>query len=264
MSTNNTKQHPQYSKLADIYDSVMEDVDYELWADFIDAIMLEHHPNPVDILELACGTGSVSLFLDELECYNMVGTDKSSQMIQKAHQKNKEMLCNVQFEVMDFLDLQLDRTFDVVFSVFDSVNYLQNGDEVLTFLNEAKSVLRPGGLLIFDFTTPKNSIQAIEYLNNEEGYTEDNYRYFRKSSYDADNQLHENTFRIEKLADDQETVLQEFNEVHQQRIYGLQQMLDIIDQTAYNIRAKYSGFDFEEADDHSLRITMVLQCPSNQ
>ena len=264
MSTNHTEQHPEYSKLADIYDAVMEDVDYELWADYIDAIMLEHHPNPVDILELACGTGSVALFLDELECYNVVGTDKSSQMIQKAREKNKAMRCKVDFEVMDFLNLQLNQTFDAVFSVFDSINYLQNSDEVLTFLNETLSVLKPGGLLIFDFTTPKNSIQAIEYLNNEEGYTEDNYRYFRKSSYDAENQLHENTFRIEKLADDQESVVQEFSEVHRQRIYTLQQMLDIIDQTAYNIRAKYSGFNFEEADDHSLRITMVLQCPSNQ
>jgi ubiquinone/menaquinone biosynthesis C-methylase UbiE len=264
MKSNNPKQQPEYSKLADIYDAVMEDVDYEFWADFIDAIMLKHHPNPVDVLELACGTGSVSLFLDELECYNVMGTDKSSQMIQKARQKNEEMLCNVQFEVMDFLDLQINNTFDVAFSVFDSINYLQNAEEVLAFLNEVESVLRPGGLLIFDFTTPKNSIQAIEYLNNEEGYANDNYRYFRKSNYDADKQLHENTFRIEKLANDQETVLQEFSEVHQQRIYTLQQMLDIIDQTAYNIRAKYSGFDFDKADDHSLRITMVLQCPSNQ
>lgn len=264
MNSNNTDHHPEYSKLADIYDAVMEDVDYEFWADFIDAIMLRHHPNPVEILELACGTGSVSLFLDELECYNVVGTDKSPQMIHRAQQKNEQMQCNVNFKVMDFLDLQLNRTFDVAFSVFDSINYLQNADEVLTFLKETKSVLKPGGLLIFDFTTPKNSIQAIEYLNNEEGYTDDNYRYFRKSSYDAANQLHKNAFQIEKLADDQETVIEEFTEIHHQRIYTLQEMLDIIGQTAYNIRAKYSGFEFEEADAHSLRITMVLQCPSNQ
>ena len=264
MSTDKTVQQPEYSKLADIYDAVMEDVDYEFWADFIDATMLRHHPNPVEILELACGTGSVSLFLDELECYNVVGTDKSPEMIQKAREKNKAMHCNVDFKVMDFLDIQLDRTFDAAFCVFDSINYLQNGDEVLTFLNQTEAVLNPGGLLIFDFTTPKNSVQAIEYLNNEEGYTDDNYRYFRKSSYDPENQLHENAFRIEKLANDQETVIEEFSEVHHQRIYTLQEMLDIIDQTAYNIRAKYSGFEFEEADTHSLRITMVLQCPSNQ
>lgn len=258
------KKLPEYSKLADIYDTVMKDVNYELWADFLDAIILEHHSNPKKILELACGTGSISLFLDELECYDIVGTDKSPQMIAKAREKNKSWRCNVDFRVMDFLDIRLDRTFDIVFCVFDSVNYIHSSQKVLRFLKEVRKVLAPGGLLIFDFTTPKNSIQSIDYLNNEEGYTEDNHRYFRRSSYDADKQIHKNEFRIEKLDKDQESVVEELQEIHRQKTYTLQQMLDIINQTAYNIEAKYDGFDFEEADEKSLRITMVLQCPDNQ
>lgn len=258
------QEKPEYSKLADIYDAIMEDVDYEYWADFIDALILKHHPNPKTVLELACGTGSISLFLDELESYDLMGTDKSPQMIAKAQEKNEVMRCKVDFKVMDFLDIQLDRTFDIVFCVFDSVNYLQSSDEVLQFLKQVRKVLSPKGLLIFDFTTPKNSIQAIDYLNNEEGYTDDNHRYFRLSSYDAYAQIHKNEFRIEKLAEDKESVLQKYRETHLQKIYTLQQMLDIINQTAYNIVAKYDGFDFEEADDKSLRITMVLQCPNNQ
>ncbi len=258
------KKLPDYSKLADIYDTVMEDVNYELWADFIDAIILEHHSNPQKILELACGTGSISIFLDELECYEVMGTDKSPQMIAKAKEKNKSMRCNVDFRVMDFLNIRLQQTFDIVFCVFDSVNYIHTPDKVRQFLTEVKKVLAPGGLLIFDFTTPKNSIQSIEYLNNEEGYTEDNHRYFRLSTYDVDKQIHKNEFRIEKLAEDKESVVEQLREIHLQKIYTLQQMLDIIDQTAYNIEAKYSGFDFEEADEKSLRITMVLRCPDNQ
>lgn len=260
----NTIEQPEYTKLADIYDAVMEDVNYELWADFIDAIILKHHPKPKTILELACGTGSLSLFLDELECYDILATDKSLPMIEKARKKNEAMQCNVDFEVMDFLDIDVDRTFDIVVSIFDSVNYLQTSDEVLRFLEEVQKVLAPESLLVFDFTTPKNSIQAIDYLNNEEGYTEDNHRFFRQSTYDAGQQIHKNEFKIEKLADDQETVLQQFRETHLQKIYTLQQMLDIINQTAYNIVAKYSGFEFEEADEQSLRITMVLQCPNDQ
>lgn len=259
-----SKEQPLYSKLADIYDTVMQDVNYELWADFIDAIILEHHPNPERILELACGTGSISLFLDELECYDIVATDKSPQMIEKAREKNESMRCNVDFKVMDFLDIQLNHTFDIAFCVFDSVNYLHSSDDILLFLDEIREVLNPGGLLVFDFTTPSNSIKAIQYLDNEEGYTDDNHRYFRWSSYDASEQIHKNEFKIEKLDDDQETVIKQYRETHQQKIYTLEQMLDIIDQTAYNIRAKYSGFDFEKADDKSLRITMVLECPNNQ
>lgn len=258
------KKLPEYSKLADIYDTLMEDVNYEFWADFIDAIILEHHSNPQKILELACGTGSVSLLLDELGYYKVMATDKSPQMIAKAKEKNKSWHYDVDFRVMDFLDIQLDQTFDVVFCVFDSVNYMHTPDQVHRFLGEVKKVLAPNGLLIFDFTTPKNSIQSIEYLNNEEGYTEDNHRYFRRSSYDADKQIHKNEFRIEKLADDRESVIEKLREIHLQKIYTLQQMLDIIDQTAYKVEAKYSGFEYEEADEKSLRITMVLRCPDSQ
>lgn len=259
-----SQEQPEYSKLADIYDAVMEDVNYELWADFIDAIILKHHNNPQTILELACGTGSISLFLDELECYDIVGTDKSPQMIAKAKKKNEAMRCKVDFQVMNFLDIGLNCTFDIVFCVFDSVNYLHSSEEVFSFLEEVQNVLSPNGLLIFDFTTPKNSIQAIDYLNNEEGYTNDNHRFFRKSSYDSVKQVHKNEFQIQKLAEDQESVLEQYKETHLQKIYTLEQMLDIIDQTAYNIEAKYEGFAFDKANDNSLRITMVLRCPNNQ
>ena len=255
---------PEYTKLADIYDAVMEDVDYDLWADFIDALMLQHHPDPKTVLEVACGTGSLSLSLDELECYDIKGTDKSPQMIEKARKKNESMNCQVSFDVMDFLDINLEQKFDIVVCVFDSVNYLHEPSEVLRFLDEARKLLTPQSLLIFDFTTPKNSRQAISYLHNEEGYTDEGYRFFRESTYDASQQIHTNDFTIEKLDDDRETVLQQYREIHQQRAYTLQEMLDIIGETAYKVVAKYDDFEFEEADKNSLRITMVLRCPNTQ
>lgn len=257
-------QKPEYSKLAEIYDAVMQEVNYDFWADFLDALMLQHHPNPETVMELACGTGSLALSLDELECYDIWGTDKSESMIIKARQKNKKRMCSVNFSVMNFLDISIDRTFDVVLCVFDSINYLQEPKQVLRFLLQCQKLLEPQSLLIFDFTTPINSIEAIDYLHNEEGLTDSNYRFIRSSTYDEEEQVHVNTFEIEQLAEDQQTIEGEFIEVHRQKIYTLKQMLDIIDQTAYNIVAKYNDFEFEEADKESLRITMVLQCPNTQ
>ena len=65
---------PIYSKLAQLYDTLMSDVDYESWADYIDEIMQTHHPDPIEIMEVACGTGSITLSLAELECYKITGT----------------------------------------------------------------------------------------------------------------------------------------------------------------------------------------------
>lgn len=253
-------KQPEYSMLAEVYDTLMEEVDYEVWADFIDDIMQTHHPDPHSILELACGTGSLSFSLDELLCYDVIATDKSPHMIRKARQKANRYNANVQFREMDFLDVRMDKKFDVVLSLFDSVNYLHKHKDIRRLLSEVKKVLLPESLFIFDFTTPRNSIHAIQYLHNEEGYTEDNYHFFRKSWYDAREKIHYNEFEIEKLDHDSETVLERYSEIHRQRIYTLKEMLDIIKRSDYNIVAKYDGFDLIDANDNSLRITMVLQC----
>lgn len=253
---------PEYSKLAEIYDTIMEGVDYEAWADFIDEVIQVHHPDPISILELACGTGSLALSLDELMCYDILATDKSPAMIREARNKARGRRHSLAFEVMDFLDIRTERKFDIVVSIFDSINYLHQSKDIRKLLSEVKKVIKGGGLFVFDFTTPKNSIQAIQYLNNEEGYTPNNYRFFRKSRYDAKQQIHYNEFEIEKLDDDQETVLERYTESHEQRIYMLEEMKEIVSGTDYEIVAAYEGFDMKKANKNSLRITMVLQCPT--
>ncbi len=255
---------PQYTTLAEIYDSVMENVDYEMWSDFIDEIIQTHHPSPQNVLELACGTGSLSLALDRYNCYQIVGTDKSAAMVAKAREKAATGNPRVAFRRMDFLDITLQQTFDIVVSIFDSVNYLHSKEDVRQLLNQARKVMNTDSLFIFDFTTPKNSEQAIKYLNNEEGITPNNYHFFRKSEYDADRQIHYNTFEIDKLADDRREVLEQVIEEHRQRTYSLKQMQDIITGTDFEIVAKYSEFDLDEATPESLRITMVLRCPNTQ
>lgn len=258
------QQQPEYSKLAEIYDHIMQSVDYEVWADFIDEIIQVHHPDPRSILELACGTGSLALSLAELMCYDIVGTDKSPAMIAKARSKNEQLGASVTFREMDFLDINLDQKFDVVVSIFDSINYLHKSRSIKRLLTEVRKVLDRNSLFIFDFTTPKNSIQAIDYLDNEEGTTPNNYHFFRKSRYDAEQQIHYNDFEIEKLSGDHKSVQQRYFEQHRQRIYTLKQMLKIIADTDYEIVARYDAFDLVEATENSLRITMVLRCPTIQ
>ncbi len=84
----NDIKKPAYTSLAEIYDTVMQDVDYEVWADFIDEIIQVHHPNPETVLELACGTGSLAFALNRYGCYKLMGTDKSAEMIAKADKKH--------------------------------------------------------------------------------------------------------------------------------------------------------------------------------
>jgi len=256
---NKTKETEVYTALAHLYDKLMEDVDYEMWADFIDEIIQTHHASPNEVLELACGTGAISLWLSQFDEYSITASDKSQAMVEQAQLKAIHQQAEVQFRVMDFLDLQSRETFDVIFSVFDSVNYLHTKDEILTMLNGCARILNPGGLLIFDFSTPQNSLEAVDYLNNEEA-TFGSYRYFRESRYNPAEKIHSNIFEIDELDEDGKTVINSFKEIHKQRIYSLKEMLSILEQTSYHQVACYEDFDLIEADENSARITIVLRC----
>jgi ubiquinone/menaquinone biosynthesis C-methylase UbiE len=254
---------PQYTELAEVYDTVMKNVDYVIWADFIDEIIQRHHPSPSDIMELACGTGSLSFALDRYRCYQQItGTDKSRRMIQKARQKAEERQSSVSFGVMDFLNIDIQQSFDIVVSIFDSVNYLRAPEEVLQMLEQVKKIMkRRYSLFIFDFTTPVNSVLAEKNLNDNKGITRDHYRFLRKSVYNEQTQIHYNNFEIEKLSEDHQYVLQRYSESHSQRIYSLTEMKRIIQKSEFNIKAAYSEFELNEATSESLRVTMVLTCP---
>ena len=67
----------------------MKDVDYEAWTDYIDEIIMMHHHEARDVLELACGTGTMALSMEEIGYYNITATDLSPEMIKQANRKRK-------------------------------------------------------------------------------------------------------------------------------------------------------------------------------
>lgn len=252
-------EKPAYTILADIYDDIMTDVDYETWTDYIDDLIIEHTEKASDILELACGTGTMALSLEELDCYNITATDASPDMIRIARQKAAKCNSSVTFETMNFLNLSFDKKFDVVYMVFDSLNYLHTKEEILKLHNQVKQILKPDGIFIYDFTTPRNSRTAINFLDNEKKQLGNDLRYLRKSTYDAKNRIHTNSFTIDKLDRETDAVIHQYQEQHQQRIYTLQEIETILSSTDFSIEAAYNGFELKPAHRKSLRITMVLK-----
>jgi ubiquinone/menaquinone biosynthesis C-methylase UbiE len=81
MMSNQVSTQKNYSALAQIYDDVMVEVDYETWTDYIDEIIYQYHPEAQSVLELACGTGTMALSLEELAAYKITATDGSPEMI---------------------------------------------------------------------------------------------------------------------------------------------------------------------------------------
>src|SRR5690625_6194079 len=88
--------------------------------------------------------------------------------------------------------------------------------DILKLHEQVVSVLRPGGLFIFDFTTPAHSLQVAGHLNNEEGVSRDHYHFLRTSRYDEQSRIHTNDFNVERLTPDHSTVLETYAEAYHQ------------------------------------------------
>lgn len=104
------------------------------------------------ILELACGTGVLSIPIAEsgIEVY---GLDLSPEMIGLARQKSSG-LKNVHFAIGNMTKFKLDRKFKLIFCGFNSIAHLHSFVELQGMLESAKENLAPDGLLILDCFVP--------------------------------------------------------------------------------------------------------------
>ena len=73
-----------YSILARHYDSLMADIDYASYAGFYEKIIEKYAPSlPKRLIDLGCGTGSISVLLAE-KGYEVTGVDISCEMLSAA------------------------------------------------------------------------------------------------------------------------------------------------------------------------------------
>ena len=76
----------QFNEISPYYDELMHGVPYKYWVAYIENIFRVLDINPVEILDVACGTGMVSNLLSERD-YKLTGFDLSESMIKVAKEK---------------------------------------------------------------------------------------------------------------------------------------------------------------------------------
>ena len=132
-----------YTGFAEVYDQLMNDVNYDAWADFYVRMMNAFGIREGKICECACGTGLLSGVIAR-RCKSLIATDFSANMLRRAEKKYGR-LGNVKFERADILRLDFpDGRFDVVVAA----NVIHLLDEPYRALGELDRVCRPGGRII--------------------------------------------------------------------------------------------------------------------
>ena len=142
-----------YTSFAEVYDRLMDNVNYERWADFYAEMLHAGGVQGGKVCECACGTGGLTLPLAR-RGFQMTGVDLSQEMLWIAAQKARKQGLGLPFIQQDMRRLRLHRPMDAVIATCDGVNYLLTDEDVSAFFQAAYAALRPGGMLIFDVSTP--------------------------------------------------------------------------------------------------------------
>ena len=161
-----------YTTLAGAYDGLTTDVPYEAILDFLEAILRRSGKTPATVLDLACGTGSMSLLLAQ-RGYQVIGADISEEMLTVAAQKAMAMEHPPFFVRQKMQNLCLPQPVDAVVCLLDSLNYLDEPADCRKTLTRVFENLAPGGVFLFDINTPAK-LRALDgqvFLDeNEDSY----------------------------------------------------------------------------------------------
>ncbi len=166
------KKMSSYETLAGCYDAFTQDVDYSRWADYLTELFLEFDTQVDQILDLACGTGSLSVILAE-RGYEVIGVDASEDMLAVAQSKAWQvqgippMFLN---QTMEELDLY--GTVDAAVCCLDSLNYLTEYEALKAAFGRLRFFVRPGGLFIFDVNTKAKfeKLDGCAFLRDNSDY----------------------------------------------------------------------------------------------
>ena len=220
----------QYGTFSEIYDALMKDVDYDGWAEYVSGFM----PQGASVLECACGTGEISLRLAK-KGFTVTATDISEEMLMVASQKQRKLGVPAQrlrFIRMDMRKLALHQRTDCVVSCCDGVNYLTSREDVKAFFASANSVLKPGGLLLFDVS----SRFKLEHVLGCSTFAETGEQtpYIWQNTYDPETKLIRMELAFFRKRDG---LYERFDETHIQRAHSLRELGSWLEEEGFSFEA---------------------------
>lgn len=162
------------------YGKVFSEIYSKRWTQFTEYIapMLKNYYEKTDvadqsknILDLCCGTGQLcNYFLQQ--GYTAVGIDFSPHMLQHAKTLNEKYIERgvASFIQADVTECTPKKKFGLAVSMFNSLNHLENIEQLTRCFTHTYQGLIPGGYFIFDLNTPEGLKRwsGVEVQEDEE------------------------------------------------------------------------------------------------
>lgn len=142
-----------FDSYAHYYDLFYKYKDYAGEAKFVDKLLKRCMPSTCSILDFGCGTGRHAVEFVRLG-YEVMGVEISSNMVSRSDPNIKKLPVEKQQNISviqgDIRNINLERCFDSVVSLFHVMSYQVTNGDLLASFSAARNHLGQDGIFLFD------------------------------------------------------------------------------------------------------------------
>lgn len=238
---------PPYTYMAQYYDYILRQVDWDGWYKYLRSLMIRFVPDPKLILEIGTGTGKFGARFSA-DDFNIFGMDISLPMLTEAKKRanrNYKIFCG------DVRTFKVTKNFDFIFAVHDTMNYLSTKNDFIKALKNISLIMNPKSVFMFDVTTEYNVRENFHdkknvLRNNGTSIIWDNNYDSRKKIIFSSMKFKLDTGRT-------------YRETHAQRIYSVDEVKSMLDRAGFHLLAVYHDYKFSPPTKNAVMINFITR-----
>lgn len=245
-----------YVRFAEVYDKIMREVGYEMWADYVERILARFRPGARTLVDLACGTGNSTLPFAR-RGLAVAGVDRSPAMLERARAKAAAESLNIPFYQQDLTGLSLPNRYEVATCLYDSINYVLTWEDLCAVCAGVYKALEEGGIFVFDV----NSAHKLAAIDDTTMFIEESdISLVWENTFDRRTRIWEVTLTGFIKAGG-ESRYERFREVHREKAHTIEEITDALKRAGFELGGVYTAFTFDAPQEETSRIYFVAVKP---
>ncbi|CDE70217.1 methyltransferase type 12 [Clostridium sp. CAG:277] len=243
-----------YNGFAYCYDLFMDNIPYDMWAEYLYGIFREQGITEGTLLELGCGTGTMTEHMRSKGYDSIIGLDCSEDMLMVARDKDIPDVLLIQ---QDMRELDLPYQVDAVYCVCDGMNYLLEPQDLQKVFDRVKRFLKAGGVFVFDMKT-RHFYQDV-LGNRMIAENRNDASFLWENEYHEDTGINEYLLTVYQLEDEERDLFFRCDELHYQKAYEPDEVRQLIQTSGLECCEVYEAFTKKSATPDSERVYFVVK-----
>ncbi|MBP8593541.1 MAG: class I SAM-dependent methyltransferase [Ruminococcus sp.] len=244
-----------YSVFARYYDQLTANIDYKGRAEYFGQIIRRFDQTDNNILlDLACGTGSISQEMAR-QGFDVIGVDLSDEMLGIAIEKKFDSGLNIQYLCQDMRNIDMFGTIGITICALDSINHLSTAEDVRQVFEKVALFAEPKGLFIFDVNTLYKHRNIL--ANNTFTYETDSVYCVWENSLDP--KTDEVKMELVFFEKEENGLWSRSSDSFSEKAYSEELIEQLLDECGLELLAKYGDDSFEPPKEDSQRIVYVAR-----